>query len=397
MKTLRLAVFNTQPPHLYLGGVERRIMETGTRLNGEVDFTVYCGTKAGFQNTTTVNGVRILPCYSTDRVFPLDNWVFNRTLSKMTDSIKADVYESHTVSGYGYQNALKKRGVKVPFITTIHGVLADEYAQAQIRGSLSTRSKAANFLMKYLAKIEKESAKNSTLIVTISKYSEKKISQLYKVNPEKIRVVPNGVDPHRFKIDSELFREFKAHIGAVGKQVVLFVGRLIPRKGLFYLIEAAKQVIMQRQETLFLIVGDGPLRRRLVTEVQKVNLTQNFVFLGDVPEAELPKIYNCADVFAFPSIQEGQGIALLEAQASAKPVVAFKVSGVAEAVLDKETGLLVEPDSQKLADAILRLLSDVSLRQKMGAKGREHILKELTWDICAKKMNEVYHEVLQLS
>ena len=397
MNKLSLAVFNTQPPHLYLGGVERRIMETGKRLSGDVDFKVYCGTKAGFREATTVNGVTIVPCSSTDRVFPLDNWTFNRTLTKKTDSIKADVYESHNVSGYGFQKALNKRGVKAHFITAVHGVLADEFAQAQLRGSMSTRARAANFFMNRLAKIEGESARNASLVVTISKYSQKKIVELYKVEQNKIRVIPNGVDPERFKPALEGCKELKERIGAGNRQTVLFVGRLIPRKGLRYLVEAAKQVIKERGETLFVIVGDGPQKNRLIAEVKQANLSGNFAFLGDISEADLPAVYGCADVFAFPSIQEGQGIALLEAQASAKPVVAFKVSGIVEAVVDKETGLLVEPNAGELAQSVLRLLADASLRQKMGASGREYVLREFTWDICAQKMLRVYRETLQMA
>ncbi|MCW4017210.1 MAG: glycosyltransferase family 4 protein [Candidatus Bathyarchaeota archaeon] len=398
MKKLSLAVFNTQPPHLYLGGVERRILETGKRLSSEVDFTVYSGTKAGFHTPTTVDGVSIVPCSSTDRVFPLDNLTFNRTLSKMANKINADVHESHNVSGYGFQNALKRRGVKAPFITTVHGVLADEYAQVQARGCMSTRAKTANFFMKRLAKIEEESAKKADFVVTISQYSKQKIVELYGVNPEKIRIVPNGVDPERFKPDAEgCRREFKARIGADGRQVVLFVGRLIPRKGLSYLIQAAKNIVQGRNQTLFVIVGDGPSKSSLEAEVAQANLSGNFLFLGDVSETDLSAAYACAEVFVFPSIQEGQGIALLEAQASATPVVAFNVSGVSEAVLTGETGLLVEPaDSDAFADAVLKLLSDASLRQSMGVNGRKYIVSELTWDVCAQKMLGVYREAQQM-
>ena len=100
-------------------------------------------------------------------------------------------------------------------------------------------------------------------------------------------------------------------------------------------------------------------------------------------------------MFALPSIQEGQGIVLLEAQASAKPVVAFDVGGVNEAVRNGETGLLVKRGStEKLADAIMKLLSDKALREKMGADGRRFVAENLTWDICAQKMLNVYHEAL---
>jgi glycosyltransferase involved in cell wall biosynthesis len=391
MKKLNLAVFNTQPPHLYFGGVERRIVETAKRLRSEVDTTVYSGTKAGFRKPASVDGVNFVPCFSTDTLFPVDNWFFNRSLAGAVDSIKADVYEAHTVSGYGFLKALRERGIKKPFIQTVHGVLADEYVQSFQRGSLSLRAKLANLIMWRLSKIEEESAKNATLITTVSKYSSEKMLQFYGVDKTKIRVVPNGVDTERFK-PSGGCETIKHQIGIDDKLCVLFVGRLIPRKGLPFLIEAAKHIVKEFSQTMFVVVGDGPLKNNLRAHLEKMNLTGNFVFLGDVNEKVLPALYNCADVFVLPSIQEGQGIALLEAQATAKPVVAFNVGGVREAVLDKETGFLMKPDSRLLAEAVMKLLASHSLREKMGSSGREFVSGKFSWDVCAQRMLKVYRE-----
>ena len=100
-------------------------------------------------------------------------------------------------------------------------------------------------------------------------------------------------------------------------------------------------------------------------------------------------------MFVLPSIQEGQGIALLEAQSTGKPVVAFNVSGVKEAVADGESGLLLEVgNSEMLANTIVKLLCDETLREEMGKAGREYVKKNFTWDICAKKMLKVYHEAI---
>jgi glycosyltransferase involved in cell wall biosynthesis len=105
----------------------------------------------------------------------------------------------------------------------------------------------------------------------------------------------------------------------------------------------------------------------------------------------LPNFYNSADIFALPSIQEGQGIALLEAQASAKPVVAFNVSGVTEAVSDEKSGFLVEKaNSQMLGEAIMKLLVDKTLREHMGTAGRDFVKRNFTWDTCAQKMLTIY-------
>jgi glycosyltransferase involved in cell wall biosynthesis len=389
---LKVAVLNTQPPHLYFGGVERRIVEIAKRLTNVVDTEVYSGTKRGFSERTEVNGITFVPCSSTDMLYPLDNWTFNRTISKMVDTIEADVYEAHTVSGYKFLKKLKKSRAPKPFIQTVHGVLADEYIQSSKSSSPSFRMKLSKTFMKYLAGIEKEAAQKATLIVTVSRYSAEKIVQLYDVDEAKIRIVPNGVDTQRFKPDEHCL-ELKHKIGGNSKHIILFVGNLIPRKGLQFLIEAAKHVTKKSKDTKFVVVGDGPLKNHLISYSEKQGVSDKFAFLGNVSEAMLHQLYNCADVFASPSIQEGQGITLLEAQATAKPVVAFNVSAINEVVKNTETGLLVKPSSLELADAISQLLSDPSLREKMGHSGREFVRENFSWDILAQRMFQVYSEV----
>ncbi|MGD0451756.1 MAG: glycosyltransferase family 4 protein [Candidatus Bathyarchaeia archaeon] len=394
MDKFRLAIFNTQPPHLYFGGVERRIIETTKRLQNRVDITIYSGTKAGFKEPTTVDGVKLVPCYSTDRIFPLDNWFFNRSIAKKTGSFNADVYEAHAVSGYGLLRELNKKGIKKPFIHTIHGVLADEYDQAKKNEYQSFRGRIANYFMGGLANLESETSQNATLIVTISNYSLEKIKQFYKVDVTKVRIVPNGVDGEKFQPFANKAAA-RRQFGLGDEPCVLFVGSLIPRKGLHFLVEAAKKIVKEKSDTKFLIVGEGPMKNQLVNSLEAAKLAGNFKFLGNLKDDKLPAVYNCADVFALPSIQEGQGIVLLEAQACAKPIVAFNIGGVNEAVKNEETALLVKlGNTDEFADALLKLISDKALQEKMGAFGRRFVLENFTWDICAQKMLNVYYEAL---
>ncbi|MDR0373953.1 MAG: glycosyltransferase family 4 protein [Nitrososphaerota archaeon] len=392
MTKFRLAVLNTQPPHLYFGGVERRIMETAKRLQTRVDIAVYCGTKAGFKASVAVEGATLIPCSSTDVIFPLDNWCFNRSLIKTASCIGVDVFEAHAVSGYGFVRKLRHLGIKKPFIHTIHGVLADEYEQAKLNGHQTLRDRVANNFMRQLAGLEKQMAQDADLIVTIGDYSLGKIQQHYGIDSDKVRIVPNGVDTERFKpADTDTV---KRQFGLGAEPCVLFVGSLIPRKGLPFLVEAAKEVAAKQADIKFLIAGDGPLRGSLEETIKSAGLAANFLFLGRVGDDVLPLLYNCADVFVLPSIQEGQGIVLLEAQASGRPVVAFDVGGVNEAVCRGETGLLVgRGDVGGLAGALLKLLGDSALRVRMGLNGRRFVSENYTWDLCAQRMFDVYREV----
>jgi len=392
MSKINLAVFNTQPPHLYYGGVERRIIETAKRLTEQINTTVYSGTKSGFKKPTSINKVNFVPVFSTDKLYPIDNWFFNNTISGSAKKFKADIYEAHTVSGYKLLKTFKKQKKKEPFIQSIHGVLADEYIKATQRGIPTIQTKLANIVMWKLSKLEKQAAEKANTIITISKYTQNKIIQLYEIEKEKIRIVPNGVDIQKFKPRKNQ-STIKRQIGINNRQCVLFVGRLIPRKGLSFLVQAAKHIIKEKEHTAFVIVGDGPQKNQLISYLEKNRIRKNFIFLGDIKDEILPLIYNCAEVFVLPSVQEGQGIALLEAQAVSKPVIAFNTGGVRETILNQETGLLVEPNSKELANAIIKLLKNEEMRNKMGKKGREFVSKNFSWEKSAKKLLETYKEV----
>ena len=137
--------------------------------------------------------------------------------------------------------------------------------------------------MHSLAKLEEETAHNATLIVTISNYSLEKIQKHYQIDKSKVRIVPNGVDVEKFKPvgNSE---EIRRKFGLGDEPCVLFVGSLIPRKGLPFLVEAAKKIVKEKANTKFLIVGDGPLKNQLTDSLEKANLLGNFLFMGNLKD-----------------------------------------------------------------------------------------------------------------
>jgi glycosyltransferase involved in cell wall biosynthesis len=394
MGKFRLEVFNTQSPYVYKGGVERRINEVGRRLVGEVDVTVYSGTKAGFKQSVSVGGVCFVPLGSTDRVYPLDSWSFNRSVARTV--FGADVFEVHNDSGYGLLRAFKKNSaMRGGFVHTVHGVLADEVEQAKLYGHLSFRGRVANCFLARLAGFERKTVSEADLVVTVSRYSLGKLQKFYDVDSSRVRVVPNGVDVERFRpVENQVGLKRLFGLGEDGP-VVLFVGSLIPRKGVLFLVEVAKQVVKMYPKVRFVIVGGGPLRGLLVDRLTSEKLLGNFVFKCGLGEEELSLLYGCCDVFVLPSIQEGQGIVLLEASASGRPVVGFDVGGVGEVVVDGETGLLVGCGCLgEFVEALLRLLGDGLLRRRLGLAGRRFVCEKFTWDTCAQRMLGVYREAM---
>jgi phosphatidylinositol alpha-mannosyltransferase len=208
--------------------------------------------------------------------------------------------------------------------------------------------------------------------------------------PGYYNIIPNGVDLDHFSPDVSPIDEF-----CDGKVNILFVGRLEKRKGLNYLLEAFKQVKQEISNSRLIIVGPGTrLRRKYERQVKRSGL-KDVVFVGFVPYDELPRYYKTAAVFCAPATgRESFGIILLEAMAVGKPIVASNIEGYASVVTHGVDGLLVPPeDEEMLARALISLLTDQSLRQEMGAKGRVKAL-EYSWEHIAQNVLNYYVRVL---
>jgi glycosyltransferase involved in cell wall biosynthesis len=163
--------------------------------------------------------------------------------------------------------------------------------------------------------------KQITYLVTGTDSLKKKYSQYYKLNPEKIKVMPNWIDIEAFSVNIDT-EKLKQELNIQTKYIALFVHRLSKRKGAHYLPEIMNQL---NDVTLF-IAGDGPLRKKLEKEL----LGKNARFLNLVPHSALPRYFAVADIFLLPSDEEGFPHVLLEAMASKTPYVAFNVGGVSE-------------------------------------------------------------------
>jgi glycosyltransferase involved in cell wall biosynthesis len=171
------------------------------------------------------------------------------------------------------------------------------------------------------------------------------------------------------------------------------VTRLRPGKGLETLIDAVPAVIARHPAARVAIVGDGPLREELVVRARRVGVEHVLEFLGEHPDPRA--VLNAADVFVLPSLAESFPYVVLEAMSQALPVVASDVGGIAEAVVDGESGLLVEPgDPRALAQATCTLLDDGPTRARLGARGRSDVEERFTRARMISALSAVYEEVL---
>src|SRR5579871_2078162 len=208
--------------------------------------------------------------------------------------------------------------------------------------------------------------------------------------PGDYRIIPNGVDLHRFSILAEPLPQF-----VDGKLNILYMGRIEPRKGLKYLLQAIPQIRAQYPNTRFIIGSDGPKRAYYEEQVRRYGWP-DVVFVGRVPDEQLPRYYASCDLFCAPSTgSESQGVVLLEAMASSKPVVASDIDGYRDVIQNEEDGILVAPrNSAALARAICTLLGNADLRATMGERGREHA-GDFSWPRIASRISDYYQELIE--
>ncbi|MBA7694148.1 Phosphatidyl-myo-inositol mannosyltransferase [subsurface metagenome] len=208
--------------------------------------------------------------------------------------------------------------------------------------------------------------------------------------PGSYTIIPNGVDLDHFPPDISPIDEF-----CDGKLNILFVGRLEKRKGLDYLLKAYQQVKREVSNSRLIIVGPGTRLRKKYEKLVKSHGVKDVVFVGYVSYDELPRYYNTADIFCSPATsRESFGIVLLEAMAVGKPILATNIDGYATVVTHGAEGFLVPPkDSEKLAEALISLLSNKSLRQQMGDRGRTKA-QDYSWEHIAQRVMDYYMRIL---
>ncbi len=200
-----------------------------------------------------------------------------------------------------------------------------------------------------------------------------------------IQVIPNGVDLRRFTDGFHRCPDREVRI--------LFVSRLIRRKGLQFLIEAIPHILEQTQESFVIkVVGDGPDKEYFTSKIEELGIQQYVKFYGYVNHGKLPEYYLDADLFVLPSLAEGMPNVVLEAMGSGLPVVATHVPGSEELVHHGENGMLVEArDVQGLARALTMLINDRNLREIMGEESKQ-VARNYTWEIVAKQYEYLYNQ-----
>jgi glycosyltransferase involved in cell wall biosynthesis len=230
-------------------------------------------------------------------------------------------------------------------------------------------------------------------VVAISEAVKKDLIDKIKLNTSKIKVIYNGIDITRFNknINDSDRNELRRNFGLGSGKVIVNISRLSFIKGHIYLIKAMEKVSQEHPDVSCLIIGEGEAENVLKTAVNRLGLAEKIKFYPSVSDTN--KILLIADVFVLPTIQEGLGLAILEAMASGIPVVATNIGGIPEIIQNERNGLLVPvQDSQVLAGTIIRLLKDEPLRIRLVQNGRRTVKDKFSIKRMVGETEDFYRE-----
>jgi phosphatidylinositol alpha-1,6-mannosyltransferase len=234
------------------------------------------------------------------------------------------------------------------------------------------------------------------VVTYVSRYARDRISAA--LGPmAALEYLPPGVDTGVFRADPAGRARVRAALGLGERPVVVCISRLVARKGQDMLIRAMPEILLAVKDAVLLIVGDGPDRTSLGRLAEELGVAGSVFFAGAVPSPDLPAHYAAGDVFAMPCRTrgggldvEGLGIVFLEASAMGLPVVAGNSGGAPEAVLDAETGLVVDGrDVNAITGAVVGLLIDRARSKRWGDAGRDWITGQWNWQRSADRLAEL--------
>ncbi len=278
------------------------------------------------------------------------------------------LYVNHVLP-VGYVAYLVKKFKKIPFTLFLHGT--------DIAVAVANKSKRKKFIML---------CREAKTVVVNSDFLKNKLLEIVE-KLEDVRVVYPCPSDLYFDtpVDDLEIVALKSRLALSGKRVILTVARMVEGKGFPHMVRMLPEILKKFPNLVWLVIGDGPKNREVFEMVRKNSLQNVVRFLGKVDPQELQKYYHLADLFVLlthkdENREEGWGTVFLEAAACGLPVVAGRVGGVEEAVLDGQTGVVVEVyQDQSVIPAIIGVLSDQEFSKQLGKAGKERVSEYFRW------------------
>lgn len=315
--------------------------------------------------------------YQNYRIPPLLSLFSSRT-TKIISDIKPDIIHSHSPGVLGTHAVIASFKHSIPLIFTYHTFIGDSVY------FISDSILVQQILKKLLSIWLRWYVRRCHAFILPSNAVYKEIGQ--HLTQREAHVIPTGINVQRFTRGNG--HRVRKKYGKNGK-IVIHVGRIVKEKNLDILVDVVPLIRNAHPDITFLIVGEGPARMELEALVKKKNVEDFFRFTGFIPDEELPDYYAAADVFAFPSTYETQGIVALEAMAAGVPVVASRYRALPDLIVDGRNGFLFSPgNTEELATKLCMAFESEKI-QKEGRKTAE----EYSVEKCAEKLLSLYTRI----
>jgi glycosyltransferase involved in cell wall biosynthesis len=241
-----------------------------------------------------------------------------------------------------------------------------------------------------LNKLKRIILTHSTAVTVVSRAMHDEVIKL-DADHDKVHVIPMGVDLQNRFVPPEI---------RANNASLLFVGRLVEKKGLSYLIDALPLILKRHPNVRLRIAGDGPEKMNLKIQCVKLGICDHVRFLGAVKNELLPALYQTSGVLVFPSViaddgdREGFGLVVVEALGCECATVVTDLPAMQDIIVDGKTGLVVpQKNIRKLAEKVVLLLDDQKLRESLGREGRRHVLRNFDWTIIAEKYRKLIESI----
>lgn len=279
--------------------------------------------------------------------------------------------------------ALQKRGVNI--IATVHHPITQDRDLALAAATSKGQRWLINRWYSFLS-MQQKVVQQLEQVITVSRQSQRDISQAFARPATQITVIPNGVDTSIFKP--------LPNIARLPYQLITTASSDQPLKGLSVLLRALKKVSDQFPLLHLIVIGKLKENGETQKELAQLDLQHKVQFKSGISNSELVEQYAQASIAVVPSLYEGFGLPAAEAMACGVPLICSDGGALPEVVGDGAR-LVRAGDVDELVQALTELLTDAALRQQLGEKGRAHILQQLSWDCVGKKMEAFYRQVLQ--
>lgn len=360
MKKLRICMISSEfPPHCAGIGNAAYNLAKGLTEKGNTVTIITRGSWRG-NKTRSYKNIKVyklpyLPFFPPFHIL-YHGFFVNKLLKKLRN--KLDIIHLHSP-------LIPIIDVDLPKITTVHSTWHGE--AITFKKIIDWYSLAVKLFKNSFIEYEKKLFSKTDKFIPISEGIAKELNQNYKIEPKDIKVIKNSID----------IQKHKSTIISSNKEFnIVSISRLVYRKGILDLIDAAQIVCDKYPQTVFTLIGKGPLENKIRKKIKEYDLKNNFKLIGEVANNQIKKYIQASSVVVIPSYYEGLPLVLLETIASGKPVIGTSINGIKDIINDGKDGLLVPiKNPQLIAKAIIRLIENKALRIYLGENARKSSIK----------------------